>query len=749
MQIFWLNKLILFISFIVFGFLLSSCSLFPRINILSQDDRLQAFPRHNLPLQGPASLYWNSYQVPYVWAEKDEDLAFLLGMVHAHLRLSQMTFMKYISYGRLSELAGPLTRDIDHSLRIFNFPKTAHEILASLPEDSQKWLNQFVKGLNFYQEQLRELPADLKIAGIHQLEPWTQQDVLAIGRLAGADVTWFLYITLLRLPESDRQKAWNKIINGEHDTQISQFYPDLLSFGRTGSNSAVIGSSLAANKAPLIANDPHLGLNLPNTWFIVGLRSQKRHMVGLTLPGLPFIALGRNPQMAWGGTNLRVVNTDLVDVSEHMDHITTRTEVIKVRGWLDRSIEVRETPWGPIVSDAPLFKDLVNTPLAVRWIGHYSPSDELTAFLRAGQASTGSEFRKSFNNYAISGQNILYAHQSGELGQIFATRVPQYQRQDLETLIKSPQELDSAWSHLLTSTDFPQIVRSDYIVSANNQPPFNQPLLSLAFSLPDRAERMEELILSKEQWQLDDLKHLQMDAYSQVAHQLKEKIVEHLDQLNLGEYWGLPRADAQSLRDWDGFYNQDSYGAAVTQVVFYRLFDSIYARDLSPNLRVRSLNSDGIIHDMLHSHKNWLHELDETRWMQMAFQLSKDLAGMSTWGDFHRLELNHPLANVPFVGQRFRFKELPWSGSNVTLFKSAHSLSPTPHRVRYGTNSRHISDLSDPDANYFLLLGGQDGWVGSSNFMDQVPLWKDAQMIQIPLSHARVKETFKTHWPLN
>jgi penicillin G amidase len=75
--------------------------------------------------------------------------------------------------------------------------------------------------------------------------------------------------------------------------------------------------------------------------------------------------------------------------------------------------------------------------------------------------------------------------------------------------------------------------------------------------------------------------------------------------------------------------------------------------------------------------------------------------------------------------------------------KTAHGFSGGRHRVKFGANARHISDLGDPDANYFCLLGGQDGWIGSANFIDQLDLWRSGRHIRVPLMPETVRREFR------
>ncbi|MSO74440.1 MAG: hypothetical protein EXQ99_04705 [Alphaproteobacteria bacterium] len=88
---------------------------------------------------------------------------------------------------------------------------------------------------------------------------------------------------------------------------------------------------------------------------------------------------------------------------------------------------------------------------------------------------------------------------------------------------------------------------------------------------------------------------------------------------------------------------------------------------------------------------------------------------------------------------------MPTSGSSHTVFKTAHSLEATRHNTRYGTQAHHISDLLDPDANWFVLLGGQDGWFNTSTFADQVDPFMKGELIQVPMTLERVRADLPHH----
>ena len=105
--------------------------------------------------------------------------------------------------------------------------------------------------------------------------------------------------------------------------------------------------------------------------------------------------------------------------SPDYDEPAARQERIKVRWWRDRPVTVRDSPLGPIVSDAPLVSEHNLPRVALKWRGH-QPSDEITAFLRVNRARNWEEFIGAFYSYGVSGQNMLYADRQGNIGQVAA-----------------------------------------------------------------------------------------------------------------------------------------------------------------------------------------------------------------------------------------------------------------------------------------------------------------------------------------
>jgi penicillin amidase len=128
---------------------------------------------------------------------------------------------------------------------------------------------------------------------------------------------------------------------------------------------------------------------------------------------------------------------------------------------------------------------------------------------------------------------------------------------------------------------------------------------------------------------------------------------------------------------------------------------------------------------------------------QAALAAQADAKRLGDWGEVHRLRAAHWLVNLPVLGRFFIYDTYPTGGSRETPMKTSHGLlGDAPRPANFGSMARHVSDMADPDANWFTLWGGQDGWIGSAAFMDQVPLWREGRSIRVPLRPETVASDF-------
>jgi penicillin amidase len=734
--------------------LLGGCAvLTPLPEATTLDRRLAAFPTAGLPLKRPVTIHWNDRHVPFIEAADDEDLAFALGLVHAHLRLGQMTVLRRVAQGRIAESVGPLAADIDHSLRILNFGRGAAAFARAMPAETRRFVDAFVRGINHYQAALKERPHEFELLAIDP-EPWTVEDVLTVGRLAGTDVNWLGYFGLLRLRErKDWPEIWARVLKTGGES-LASFTPGdstgnfrqlLTGASRAGSNALVVSGAKSASGAALMASDPHLGIQMPNLWLIAGLKSPSHHAVGFMIPGIPFIALGRNPDIAWGGTNMRAASSDLYDVSKlPAAEIRARTETIRVRWWRDRTITVRETPLGPVLSDAPVLNWGQRPPFALRWIGH-EQGDEITAMLRAQRARNFQEYRAAFAGFAVSAQNMVYADRAGNIGQVMATLLPIRARPTPPDLILDPADPASRWQRIAGVMDLPASYnpRAGFLASANNKPTETPYPVGYAFSADDRTARMQDLMRRAGKVDAAELKRLQRDVYVRSSVQLRDAYLAQMRRLGLAEG---ARGEAKRLVDlmaaWDGHYTVESAGPVAFELLHNafqrRFYERKYGKEHAEIVFGIATMSRLLLEDIAATDDATL-KAD----LQAALAAAaRRLGDFKRWGDMHRLGLAHPLAFAPVIGARYRFTDLPAGGSSESLMKTAHGSTDQRHFTRYGQQARFVSDLADLDHNWFVLLGGQDGWLGSSTALDQIALWETGGYVRLPLRLETVRAEF-------
>ncbi len=710
--------------------------------------RLAAFPSEDLPLRAPAVVRWNEQMVPFIVAEDELDVPFLIGVVHGHLRRTQIELLRRVARGELSQMGGPFARPVDELLRTLDLDRAVPEIVAALPDESRAWLERYVEGLNLQAERTTRRPYDARLLGIERGQHWSVEDVIACARVASVDISLGRTIGLLALREEPRFGELLSRLKALDAAGSASFGPEaptplsgLASLSKSGSNSFVVAGSGTASGAPLIANDPHLGFFVPNFWCLIGYRTPEHTVVGLTLPGVPAVVLGRNERIAFGGTNMLSYSSALYDVSQlDASEIVRREEVLPTRLWCDAKIEIAETPFGPILSDLALFERLDLPPLALRWRGH-EPSDEFSAFLRASHARDWSEFRAAFADYAVAGQNLLFASADGHIGQLMALEQIPAAAHAGAALIADPADPRCDWPQGLRatpSTGLPAELdpETGFLVSANNTPIRTTPPLVAGGNSNDRVDRIAGLIEEKSPVNVQDAVAIQRDVYLTSGHSAARALVAALGETSSEEVERF----AALLRDWDGHFRRESRAALAYQRLVDVLLATHYREAWGERIE-RYLRGATCVHAFL-AQDLASGELPRAAVASAFAEAAAAHDETQVWGDVHRLYVQHPLGGLPYLGWAWRFDQLPADGTNGTIQKTAGPLTTERHRAYFGAQARHVSDLSDPDANHFVLFGGQDGWIGSENFIDQVELWERGEFVQLPLRPESIERLF-------
>jgi penicillin amidase len=333
---------------------------------------------------------------------------------------------------------------------------------------------------------------------------------------------------------------------------------------------------------------------------------------------------------------------------------------------------------------------------------------------------------------------MLFAEVSGRVGRVTAAHLPQRTREKPDDVVV-PADGDADWSKVWTAKDLPWRVDPDegFMISANERPEEAGIVIGFHFSPADRKERLEQLIRSAGKLSVAAVERMQQDVHSEAALAECHQLVAWL-RTSTTRRTAAQRDFVAKLAAWDGNYAAASRGALAFELLSYYL-----ARALLPAPRRAAYEAAWGTRALIWEDVLAADPVVRRRALDAALgRAAKNMRGNEAWCDRHRLRLSHPLAMVPLIGRAYRLADRPTGGSSETVMKTAHGLTDRRLGSRYGSGARHISDLSDPDANFFALLGGQDGWLGSNTQLDQLPLWERGEYVTVPLRAETAQETF-------
>jgi penicillin amidase len=341
--------------------------------------------------------------------------------------------------------------------------------------------------------------------------------------------------------------------------------------------------------------------------------------------------------------------------------------------------------------------------------------------------------------------NMLFTDKAGNIGQVLAVRLPQRRRDVPPDLVLDAADPEADWEGSVGSMELPHSFNppEGYLVSANNRPVEANVPIGYFFSPADRIQRISALLAEEGRIDADRLKHIQRDVLSLSALELKQTLLDKLRETGLTETrdpW--ERELVKFLSVWDGRYHPDSRGALSFELLMFNLARLLYGQTFTL-AETATYASVGRIKLLMTEDLEAM--APDELWDALARALARAadrLSKLDNWGSIHRYALWHPLGAIPVGGRRYRFFEYEAPGASDTVMKTAHGLSDQRHRTGFGAAARHVSDLADDDENHFVVLGGQDGWINSANFLDQVPLWLERAYVRVPLRLDTVRQTF-------
>ncbi len=542
-------------------------------------------------LDGPVTVVFDAYNVPTIVAETEHDAVYMLGFMHARDRLWQMDYQRRLFGGKLAELVGPAGLPADAQLRTLGLDRAAARSLPVQTPEVLAWLEAYSAGVNAWIAN-NPLPLEFGALEITSIPPWTPYDSvlmtkgLAFGLsfdLGDIDRTLALLNFLgvcpllgcngFQLTNDDlyRTAPFEAVMSippsppppGEgnppstdppEDEELPAFLLDpnfqTLTQGyrdsiadipllrqalerdqtQQGSNWWVVSGDLTESGYPMIANDPHLSLGTPATFYEAHLYvNGGLNVTGVSFPGTPGIVLGCNDTSCWGAT---VNAQDVTDVYQEVllplnpaapttpthtyvdgaapeplqfipqsfsmnivgDGIPNNTVPAPPTG-AEVTLVVPRRNQGPIVQVS--YDPTSPTPftaISVQYTG-WSATQELETLRRFATASSMQDFKDALQYFDVGSQNWAYADINGNIAYYTSGELPI--REDLQNFffpdglqypgfirdgtntnkhdwmaLQNPQPQQALSTEILPFNEMPQLENpaEGYIINANNDP---------------------------------------------------------------------------------------------------------------------------------------------------------------------------------------------------------------------------------------------------------------------------------------
>jgi penicillin amidase len=731
--------------------------------------------------------------VPHIYAANEHDLFFAQGYVHAQDRLWQMEFNRRIARGTLSSVLGEGTLGIDRFMRTLGLWRAAEKDLALADEDTLAILQAYADGVNAYVEAYRNrLPLEFTILGVDPA-PWTPLDTLGWGKVMAYNLCANYSTELLRaqlvadlgveatqmllppypdagpfiIPPEARDYAWLRGARVAAPAEVAAVVggpgPDL------GSNNWVVHGSRTATGMPLLADDTHLGLDMPSVWYENGLHGGRFDSVGFTFPGVPMVVIGHNSQIAWGVTNLPADVQDFY--IEKLDDPVRPTqyefegqwhdlevvyETIEVKGQPSVTVPVRITRHGPILNS--VLGDLKGTePLALQWTaleGTYL----LRSVVLLNLASGWDDFREALRYWDAPSQNFVYADRQGNIGYQSPGKIPLRPAGHQGLLPMPGWTGEYEWQGFIPFDELPNVYNppTGFIATANNKVvPDDYPYhLAYDWSAAYRAQRITDLLSADDSVTWEDIRDIHSQTYSLPGQALRPYL------LAVEPEEPLQRRALDILRDWDLRSEANSPGAAIYHVWLWFLEKNTLGDELGDDLLASYMAGAGqqlplLVSWMAQPNHPWFDDLStpqvETRDDIVLLSLEDALTWLSErygddpakwkWGQLHTKTFVHqPLgqSGIGVLEWLFNSKTIAARGDSYTV--DAASVNPNaPFAMIGGVSQRYIADLADLDNSRTMHTTGQSGQLFHRHREDFISPWQNIDYHAMPFSRTAVE----------
>ena len=790
-----------------------------------------------LPLTDFVEVIRDDRGIPHIYGTNVDDILFAQGYVHAQDRFWQLEFWSHLSTGRLASLIGEPGVGADLLFRTFGFNRVALEEYENLPPEFKQDLINYTSGINAYIESrpqnrlslehffLQFLNADYKVGKYEPHYPLAWAKMMAYDlngnfqqeiRNSKTFNTLNPDIAELLTPPYPEEhpyivEEWEgkgSFASLGKPSNIKQIYQsvfikyvtkDLQTNQSLGSNSWAISGEHTDSGLPLLANDPHLSVQLPAIWYENGLHCYPKNrdceldVVGFSFAGSPYIVIGHNSYIAWGFTNMgpdvqdlfiekiNPSNPNQYEVDGEWKDMDRVTEIIEVAGSEPIIIEVRSTHHGPIVSDRsyPInlnpeedqfsFADEArielpdNFSVSLSWPA-LIPGSTFVGIRDFNYAKNWDEFREASRLFDVPAQNLLYADIDGNIAYQSPGKLPIRADGLLGDLPIVGWLSENDWLGFVPFEELPYTINpsSGYIITANQSVHPEQPWPNY-YARGYRAEAIERVINQyiSQKIGVEDMETMQINNYDYSAAYILPYVFNNVyvdsNVLTSMKEWAISENKFEM--------NIDSSGAAAWAVFYKHLaeqtFEELVVTDkLGNEISLQPGNSDStseifrtllkdpnhiIWDDINTSQKENLTDILE-RTLVLADESIVLLFGTEdydkwSWGEIHTITYPTNLlgeAGIPILTNIVNIGPVEAGGSSFAINSTDWGFGDDFTIGSY-PSMRMVVDLSNFDNSLTVLPSGQSGHVMSKYYDDQVDNWISNNMYPLYFSREQVE----------
>ncbi|HEX7594545.1 MAG TPA: penicillin acylase family protein, partial [Anaerolineae bacterium] len=535
-----------------------------------------------------------------------------------------------------------------------------------------------------------------------------------------------------------------------------------------GSNDWVIDGSKSTTGKPILANDPHLGIQMPSIWYEVGLHCVPQsdacpyNVAGYTFPGVPGVVIGHNDRIAWGVTNvgpdvqdlfIEEVNPQNPNQSKFngkWEDMQIVDEPIKVKNVVSETLHVQITRHGPIMT--PVLGSGVTQPLALQWTALRERSRLFESVLEIDRANNWNDFRTALRLWDVPSQNFVYADVDGNIGYQMPGNVPIRAKGDGSVPVSGTGDYE--WTGYIPFDELPFVYNppTHFVATANQAvvPPTYKYWITADWAAPYREQRITDLLKAKDKLSIDDMKTIQGDVYSIPVAQLQKSLVA------IAPEGVLQQRAMEYVKSWDGKLTTESVGGTIAAVTLDRLMSNLFTDKLGIDL------AESYIGTSDYSRRAALALLDQPNsdwwgptgrdavlkksyadavdWLGSQFG---DAPGDWKWGRLHTATFNHPLGSVQPLDLLFNAGPVAAPGGVNTVFATSYKIVGNRYDVSSVSSLRAIYDLSNFANSLQIHTTGESGQPLDKHYSDMVLLWRDVQYAPMYFDRAaldKVKE---------